>query len=210
MVERDPCTPSCERGKLHPKAVDENSSLPWCPMSPDFPAVPYRVTVVCLGNICRSPMGEAVLKERIRRAGLADRVVVDSAGTGDWHLGHPADARARAALAEAGYHLDHVSRQIDPTWMSGIDLLLAMDDANYRNLEDMLAVASLTPDDQPILRMFRSFDPSLGHLPEPHPDLAVPDPYFGGDDGFSASLDMIEKAADGIVDGLLVEFEQRG
>lgn len=179
-------------------------------MSPDNPADLYRVTVVCLGNICRSPMGEAVLKERIRQAGLVDQVTVDSAGTGDWHLGHPADARARATLAEAGYHLDHVSRQIDPTWMAGIDLLLAMDEANYRDLEAMLAATALPADELPTLRMFRSFDPDLSHLPEPHADLAVPDPYYGGVDGFTASLVMIEKAADGIVDGLLVELGQEG
>lgn len=178
--------------------------------TPDRPAEQFRVTVVCLGNICRSPMGEAVLRERIREAGLADRVSVDSAGTGDWHLGHPADARARATLEEAGYDLDHVSRQIDPTWMAGIDLLLAMDEANYRDLEAMLAVAGLADEDLPSLRMFRAFDPALAHLPEPHSDLAVPDPYYGGVDGFTASLVMIEKAADGIVDGLLVELEQQG
>lgn len=179
-------------------------------MSPDAPTEPYRVTVVCLGNICRSPMGEAVLKERIRRAGLAERVSVDSAGTGDWHLGHPADARARDTLGQAGYRLDHVSRQIDPTWMAGIDLLLAMDEANYRDLAAMLQATDLPSDELPALRMFRSFDPDLAHLPEPHADLAVPDPYYGGVDGFDASLVMIEKAADGIVDGLLVELEQRG
>ncbi len=179
-------------------------------MSSDNPADPYRVTVVCLGNICRSPMGEAVLKERIRRAGLADQVVVDSAGTGDWHLGHPADDRALATLNQAGYQLDHVSRQINPTWMADIDLLLAMDEANYRDLAAMLAATPLPADELPALRMFRSFDPTLGHLPEPHSDLAVPDPYYGGVDGFTASLVMIEKAADGIVDGLLVELDQQG
>jgi protein-tyrosine phosphatase len=177
--------------------------------TPDRPADPYRVTVVCLGNICRSPMGEAVLRERIRQAGLSARVAVDSAGTGDWHLGHPADARAMTALNEAGYDLDHVSRQINPGWMAGIDLLLAMDEANYRDVEVMLTMTALSAEDLPTLRMFRSFDPTLTHLPEPHPDLAVPDPYYGEADDYTACLDMIEKAADGIVNGLLVELEQR-
>ena len=160
---------------------------------------PYRITVVCLGNICRSPIGEAVLRARIAEAGLSDRVVVDSAGTGDWHLGHPADPRALATLDAAGYPHDHVARQIAPHWMDGIDLLLAMDEANYADLARML------PDDGsgPELRMMRSFDPSLAHRPEPHPDLAVPDPYYGGPEGFTEVLHMIEEAADGLVDDLL-------
>ena len=169
----------------------------------------YRITVVCLGNICRSPIGEVVLKDRVASAGLADRVMVDSAGTGDWHLGHPADPRAHATLIDAGYEVEHISRQITPAWMSDIDLLLAMDEANYRDLAVMLEATGLPADARPPLRMFRSFDPALAHLTEPHPDLSVPDPYYGGQDGFLETLDMIEKAADGIVDGLLDQFSVR-
>lgn len=165
----------------------------------------YRITVVCLGNICRSPIGEAVLRDRLAEAGLADQVVVDSAGTGDWHLGYPADPRAAATLEAAGYRIDHVSRQIGPHWMDGIHLLLAMDEANYADLQDMLARSGA----QPELRMMRAFDPALAHLPEPHPELAVPDPYYGGPEGFTDVLHMIEKAADGIVDGLLARASDR-
>lgn len=173
-------------------------------------APPYRITVVCLGNICRSPMGEAVLRERIETAGLNGSVTVDSAGTGDWHLGHPADARARATVAAADYDLEgHISRQITPDWMADIDLLLAMDESNYADLERMVAAAGLPAEERPILRMFRSFDTELAHLPEPHTALAVPDPYYGGAEGFTESLQMIEKAADGIVDGLLVTLSER-
>ena len=159
----------------------------------------YRITVVCLGNICRSPMGESVLRTRIAEAGLAERVVVDSAGTGDWHLGHGADPRTLRVLDGHGYPHEHVARQIAPHWMDGIDLLLAMDQANYRDLEAMLPEDGSGPE----LRMFRSYDPDLADLPEPHPQLAVPDPYFGDQDGFEEVLHMIEKAADGLVDGLL-------
>jgi len=158
-------------------------------------ADPYRITVVCLGNICRSPIGEAVLRARLAKAGLADRVLVDSAGTGDWHLGHGADPRSVAVLDAHGYNLDHVARQITPTWLSDIDLLLAMDESNYSNLETMVAHSGLDPE----LRMMRSFDTDLAHLPEPHPDLDVPDPYYGGADGFIEVLHMIERAADGVV-----------
>ena len=161
-------------------------------------AEPYRITVVCLGNICRSPIGEVVLRDRVATAGLGDRVVVDSAGTGDWHLGHGADPRSLAVLDAHGYEHSHTARQITPTWMADIDLLLAMDESNYANLERMVAQSGLSPD----LRMMRSFDPALAHLPEPHPDLDVPDPYYGGPDGFVEVLHMIERASDGLIASL--------
>ena len=159
---------------------------------------PFRITVVCLGNICRSPIGEAVLRARIAEAGLADRVVVDSAGTGDWHLGQGANPRALDVLDAAGYPHDHVARQIAPHWFEGVDLVLAMDEANYADLQLMIA----GDDTGTELRMMRSYDPALAHLTEPHPDLSVPDPYHGGPEDFVEVLHMIEKAADGIVDGL--------
>ncbi len=168
-------------------------------MTPDDTPTRYRITVVCLGNICRSPIGEAVLRTRIEAAGLTASVCVDSAGTGDWHLGHGADPRALSTLDAAGYDHDHVARQISASWLDDIDLLLAMDEANYRDLQRMLARSGASP----ALRMMRSFDPALSDLPEPHPDLAVPDPYYGGPEGFAEVLQMIEKAADGIVDDLL-------
>ena len=167
--------------------------------SPGSPAAPYRITVVCLGNICRSPIGEAVLRTRLAAAGLSSRVTVDSAGTGDWHLGHGADPRALAALDAHGYAHDHRARQITPDWLDRVDLLLAMDEANYAALSRMLARSQTGPD----LRMLRSYDPELAHLDEPHPDLDVPDPYYGGPEGFADVLQMIEQAADGLVDGLL-------
>lgn len=166
-------------------------------------ARPFRITVVCLGNICRSPMAEAVLRQRLADAGLNELVTVDSAGTGDWHLGHDADPRARATLAAAGYPLEHRSRQIDHTWFEEIDLVIAMDTDNYRDLQQ-LATASGQPVD---VRMMRSFDPALRHLPEPHDELAVPDPYYGGDGGFVEVLAMLESAADGLVAELPARLE---
>ena len=155
---------------------------------------PYRVTVVCLGNICRSPLGEVVLRDRVARAGLADRVVVDSAGTGDWHIGHDADPRARDTAATHGYDMDHRARQITEEWFADIDLAIAMDEHNYADLQRLIARSGCEVD----LRMMRSFDPDLAHLPEPHPDLAVPDPYYGGADDFVTVLGMLERASDGL------------
>jgi protein-tyrosine phosphatase len=170
-------------------------------VTPSPPAAqPYRITVVCLGNICRSPIGEAVLRDRLARSGLGDRVVVDSAGTGDWELGSGADPRTRAVLAAHGYALNgHVARQITPNWFAQIDLAVAMDESNYANLERLIARSGQDTD----LRMMRSFDPELAHVPEPHPKLDVPDPFYGGPEGFETVLNMIEQAADGLVDDLL-------
>ncbi len=159
------------------------------------PDRPYRVTVVCLGNICRSPLGEVVLRDRVQRAGLADAVLVDSAGTGDWHIGHDADPRARATAEAHDYAMDHRARQITADWFDDIDLVLAMDARNYADLERLIAQSGSEVE----LRMLRSFDPSLKHLDEPHPDLEVPDPYYGGSDDFVEVLRMIEAASDGLV-----------
>ncbi|HEY3688260.1 MAG TPA: low molecular weight protein-tyrosine-phosphatase [Streptosporangiaceae bacterium] len=154
---------------------------------------PYRVCVVCLGNICRSPMAEVVLRAELDDAGLARSVVVDSAGTGGWHEGDPMDARARAALADRGYDgTRHRARKFDPAWFADRDLVLAMDDENLADLRE------LAPDAEAAarVRLFRAFDPSAGD------DPTVPDPYYGGDDGFAYVLDMIESAAKALVTSL--------
>lgn len=164
----------------------------------------FRITVVCLGNICRSPIAEAVLRDRIARAGLQDAVSVDSAGTGDWHLGGAADPRALATLAAHGYPLDHLARQIDASWFADIDLILAMDRANYRDLQKMREHAGLDTE----IRMMRAFDPALSGSSEPSAELEVPDPYGGGDAEFLRVLHMIESAADGLVKQLASGFQQ--
>lgn len=151
---------------------------------------------MCLGNICRSPIAEAVLRDRVESAGLGDVVVVDSAGTGDWHRGGPADPRSLATLAANEYVLDgHIARQITHEWFDSLDLVLAMDSSNFQNLQVLAAQAGVEPD----LHMLRAFDPSLAHLSQPHPELDVPDPYYGGDDGFTDVLRMIERASEGLV-----------
>jgi protein-tyrosine phosphatase len=148
---------------------------------------PHRVAVVCLGNICRSPIAEVVLRDRLDSAGLAERVEVLSAGTGGWHVGGPMDERAAAVLTGHGYDASrHRARQVDPEWLATLDLVLAMDEQNLRDLEPLVA-----PDR---LRMFRDFDPEAGPG-----DRDVPDPYYGGDDGFDDVLAMVERTADSLV-----------
>jgi protein-tyrosine phosphatase len=158
----------------------------------------FRITAVCLGNICRSPMAEAVIRARVVDSGLGETVLVDSAGTDGWHIGEDADPRALSTLRAAGYDLAHSGRQITTEWFldpGRPDLLLTMDSSNYAT------VVELAPDDaaRERVRMMRSFDPALTALHVGDPRLDVPDPWFGNHDGFADVLTMLESAADGLV-----------
>ena len=159
---------------------------------------PRRLVVaVCLGNICRSPIAEAVLRARFAEAGLDDVEVV-SAGTGGWHVGEDADPRTRAVLARRGYPLAHRAQRFDPAWFDRADLVLAMDDANLE------ALRRVAPDDaaRSRVRLLRSFDPALAGLAESDPRTWVDDPYYGGPEGFDDAVDAVEAAADGVVAAL--------
>jgi protein-tyrosine phosphatase len=146
----------------------------------------FHVSFVCSGNICRSPMAALVFAEHVRRAGLADRVRVSSAGVGPWHVGEPADARARSTLTAHGYPTEHTAAQVDDDHLSA-DLLLAMDSGHEKALRRLVA-------DPDRVRLFRSFDPDATG------DLDVPDPYYGGPDGFTDVLAMVEAAVPGLLD----------
>jgi len=159
---------------------------------------PYRVAVVCLGNICRSPMAHVVLEERLQDAGLADRVEVVSAGTGGWHVGGPMDERAAALLTRHGYDASrHRARQFERDWFDDADLVLAMDAGNHA---DLAALGTPRPGQ---LRMFREFDPRSDDG-----DREVPDPYHGGDEGFADVLAMVERTCDALVAALAERLEQ--
>lgn len=166
----------------------------------------YRITVVCLGNICRSPIGEVVLADRIERAGLSHLVEVDSAGTGDWHVGHGADPRSVEILLRHGYDIEHAARQITHDWIEDIDLILVMDTSNYADVQGLMDLSGA----QTEMRMFRAFDPQCADIAEPDPELDVPDPYFGGEEGFEIVLDMIERAANGLIRELPARIEGAG
>lgn len=166
------------------------TSLP--PPRTDGPGTPYRIAVVCLGNICRSPMADVILGDRVAAAGLDRVVAVVSAGTGGWHVGNPMDRRAAALLAAHGYDASrHRAQQFEKTWYADADVVLAMDGDNLADLETLRPV-----DHEPgRLLMFRDFDPrSAGDH-----DRDVPDPYYGGDDGFETVLAMVERTSDAIV-----------
>ncbi len=163
------------------------------PLPPARTPGPYRVAVVCLGNICRSPMADVVLSARLAEAGLDGAVEVVSSGTGGWHVGSPMDARAAAALTARGYDASrHRARQFDAGWFDECDLVLAMDHSNHADLTGLGGAA-----DPGRVRMFRDFDPLATHT-----DREVPDPYFGGEDGFATVLAMVERTADGLVAAL--------
>jgi protein-tyrosine phosphatase len=151
-----------------------------------------RILFVCMGNICRSPTAEGVMRWLIDEAGLADRVHVESAGTGAWHIGNPPDERATLAARRRGVTLEGAARQVRPSDFRDFDLLIAMDRANLREL---LAIA---PDEEAAekVRLLREFDPAASG------DLDVPDPYYGGGRGFETVLDMVEAACRGLLDEL--------
>lgn len=156
------------------------------PLPPSRTPGRYRIALVCLGNICRSPMAHVVLESRLADAGLHDRVEVASSGTGGWHVGNPMDSRAAATLTAAAYDpTRHRARQYDATWPEAYDLVLVMDEAN---LTDVGGRADR-------VRLFRDFDPV-------DPGGEVPDPYYGGPDGFEEVLAMVERTSDAIVTAL--------
>jgi protein-tyrosine phosphatase len=145
--------------------------------------VPFRVLFVCSGNICRSPTAEAVLRRLVDEAGLASEIEVDSAGTGDWHVGEPPDPRAVAAARARGLSVAGVARQITPVDFEEFDLILAVDDENLRRLR------RITP-------------PGAADRVRTLAGHEIPDPYYGGPDGFDLVLDLLEKDCRALLDEL--------
>ncbi|MCW2849171.1 MAG: ptpA [Marmoricola sp.] len=159
---------------------------------------PYRIGFVCLGNICRSPMADVILSALVNRAGLASKVEISSSGTGGWHVGEPMDPRAAVQLLAEGYDASgHRAQQFDESWHD-LDLVLAMD---AKNLADITGGRGASEQ----VRLFRSFDPLIGPGAAPEA-LDVPDPWFGGDEGFTEVLAIIERTCR----RLLTELEALG
>ncbi|HEX5308905.1 MAG TPA: low molecular weight protein-tyrosine-phosphatase [Solirubrobacteraceae bacterium] len=150
-----------------------------------------RILFVCLGNICRSPTAEGVMRRLVERTGLQDQIELDSAGTGAWHVGEPADPRARSAARARGIELDGVARQVEPEDFERFDMIVAMDSSNAANLRRIAADA----EGRAKIRLLREFDSgSAGEA-----DLDVPDPYYEGARGFEIVLDLVEAACEGLL-----------
>ncbi len=164
--------------------------MPSAPLPPPRdPATPYRVCLVCLGNFCRSPMAEVVLRDGLAKAGLDGAVVVDSVGTGDWHVGGPMSAGSQAALARRGHDGSaHRARQLKPSWLAQRDLLLAMDKGNLATLRRLAR-----PEDAIRIRLFTEVAGGDGD---------IPDPYGGGAADFNHVLDLLSAATPVIVERL--------
>lgn len=159
----------------------------------------YRVAVVCTGNVCRSPTAEVVLTSMLEEAGLADAVTVTSCGLGGWHVDDPMDARSAEALAAAGYDPSrHRARQYDAGWLERHDLLLAMDAGHARDLRR----TARSGERGARIRLFRDYDPI-------DPGADVPDPYYGGPDGFEEVLQMVERTCRRLIPAITVRVRDR-
>ena len=146
------------------------------------------VLFVCMGNICRSPTAEAVFRARVEEAGLARHILIDSAGTHDYHIGDPPDARAQRAALQRGYDMSALrGRQIDLSDFIRFDYILAMDRANLAILQRLCPQAQ-----RERLGLFLEYA-------RQHDEREVPDPYYGGADSFERVLDMVEDAAEGLL-----------
>ncbi|WP_353982016.1 low molecular weight protein-tyrosine-phosphatase [Salinicola endophyticus] len=150
----------------------------------------YRVLFVCLGNICRSPTAESMLRQRLAQLGLSERVAVDSCGTGAWHVGQPPDLRAQRAVRERGIDMSELrARQLVREDFDRYDEILVMDGDN---LAQTLALAPVSSRAR-VARL-------LHYVGEPESD--VPDPYYGGEAGFTFAIDRIEAAVAGLAESL--------
>jgi protein-tyrosine phosphatase len=149
-----------------------------------------RILFVCMGNICRSPTAEGVMRHLLAEERLEDVIELDSAGTGGWHAGDPPDRRATAAARARGIALDGAARQVRPDDFEEFDLILA---ADRENVAALRAIAPAGTEGK--VRLLREFDPHS----EGAPDLDVPDPYYGGERGFEDVLDLVEAACRGLL-----------
>lgn len=148
-----------------------------------------KILFVCLGNICRSPGAEAVFRDLVKKSGMDEQFEIDSAGTGAWHAGEPADARMQQHAGMRGYRLDSISRQFDPdTDFDRFDLIVGMDEENVNKLKQL----ARNEGDMKKIRKMTDFRQEWDYD-------NVPDPYYGGEDGFELVLDLLEDSCAGLL-----------
>ena len=151
------------------------------------------VLFVCLGNICRSPAAEAIFINLLEKNGLNEGFIVDSAGTGSWHIGKKADSRMRFAAERRDIKISSRARQITSKDFEKFNYILAMDDSNFQNIQNLKNRTSSS--DFASIKKIQNFRSVFN-------DLEVPDPYFGGDEGFDHVLDILEDSVSGFLESI--------
>jgi len=165
------------------------------PRRPITKEEPYKISFVCLGNICRSPTAEGVFQHLVNEAGLSSYFEIDSAGTGAWHVGNPANSKSQAMANQHGVKLHSRARQVSHTDFAYFDLLVAMDNSNYRDLRTMATSA-----EREKIILLREFDDEPG-------DGQVPDPYYGGMDGFKLVFDIVHRSCVNLLTELQADIQ---
>jgi len=159
-----------------------------------------KVLFVCLGNICRSPLAEAILIQKVRERGLSSRIVVDSCGTSDFHIGELPDERTLACAAKHQLSIKHRGRQILRSDFKGFDYLIAMDTSNLENVQKLAGKYKLAPKN---LFLMSNFKNGLDFN-------NVPDPYYGGEEGFEQVFDILDSSIDQLLSTLEKELNKNG
>lgn len=166
---------------------------------------PFSLLFVCLGNICRSPAAEGVFRDLVKNRGLDSKFYIDSAGTINYHEGNPADSRMRATASRRGVEITSISRPIRPSDFRDFDLILAMDKSNRADILEALERwkqrENLPPDADKKVKLMCSYC-------KKHNETEVPDPYYGGQQGFEKVLDLLEDACESLLDSILTESTQ--
>jgi protein-tyrosine phosphatase len=153
---------------------------------------PKSVLFVCLGNIVRSPLAEHLFRKSAKTTPGLEKTEVDSAGTSSYHLGEPPDSRMRRTAAKQGLNYNGRARRVTHEDIESFDLIIAMDQTNYTDLRSMID----SPEGYSKLHLLREFDPEVGH------NLAVPDPYYGGEDGFERTFHIVERSVKGLIQAI--------
>lgn len=168
-------------------------------------AKPFSVLFVCLGNICRSPAAEGVFRDLVKKRGLDSNFTIDSAGTIDYHEGNPADSRMRSTAKRRGIEITSISRPIRPSDFRDFDLILAMDKSNRADILEALDKwkqrNNLPPDADKKVKLMCSYC-------KKHDETEVPDPYYGGQQGFEKVIDLLEDACESLLESILTESHQ--
>lgn len=159
--------------------------------------MPYKLLFVCLGNICRSPSAENIMNHLIAEAGLSNQIVCDSAGTSNYHIGSPPDRRMTMAAAQQGITMTGSARQFVAADFEKFDLILAMDKANY---DDILAIDTVPGALGDRSGQYRHKVRLMCDFCRSHSDKEVPDPYYGGQSGFTYVIDLLMDACGGLLE----------